>query len=367
MAFYALLLAAGVALCSASNNTNQHHHHHHHLAAKIPTVAAIDPCLLDPCRSLCFETFPELVPYRTGILCDIQYKYWSASSNLTEIHHTTETALVFLLAPEKESLIGLLAMIRSFDRFYPFEVDVVLLMETVSERVEVLFQRITRRRIVFVDISEEFTPRSPYKDITWKSCAFDIRVGYRYMIRFMSGPLYWLPQLDNYTYALRMDDDSLFTAPIHTQLTLELEKMNSAYAYAVDSTERPDCYYGFEAFIQNWIKEDKDGKKPLPILPTNKKFMNDQYHMHNFLFNCNFEIVRLDYFRHPHYRKYWKHLDDSGLFFSTRLGDHEVKTAYLDLYEAPDKIICFANLPYFHSNPSNPSKCASHQMVTVVL
>jgi hypothetical protein len=68
------------------------------------------------------------------------------------------------------------------------------------------------------------------------------------------------------------------------------------------------------------------------------------------VFNCNFEVVSLARFRSPHYRAFWAHVNGAGLFWSTRLGDHQVKTLYVETFEPEDNVVCYGNLPYGHPN-----------------
>ena len=75
------------------------------------------------------------------------------------------------------------------------------------------------------------------------------------------------------------------------------------------------------------------------------------------IFNCNFEVVSLVRFRDSHYRTFWALVDAAGLFFSTRFGDHELKTVYLETFEPAENVVCFENLPYSHPYPIS---CASN-------
>ena len=68
------------------------------------------------------------------------------------------------------------------------------------------------------------------------------------------------------------------------------------------------------------------------------------------VFNCNFEVVSLARFRSPHYRAFWAHVNDAGLFWATRLGDHQVKTLYVETFEPEEHVVCYGNLPYGHPN-----------------
>lgn len=71
----------------------------------------------------------------------------------------------------------------------------------------------------------------------------------------MSGPVYWLPQLEKYDQVLRFDDDSLFTRPFTRSLELQ---GNETYAYAIVSGDDEDCQRGFPEFMRNTYEGSPD-------------------------------------------------------------------------------------------------------------
>jgi len=256
---------------------------------------------------------------------------------------------VVLVEPSKDVILGSFQkMIRSINTFYPFAGDVLVLHEGLTSTVQRMIQYSSTRHMRFADISRWFDSSNN----TWAflpKCSGH-GIGYRYMCRFMSGPLYWMPELDEYDYIIRMDDDSSLTDRIQMDLVAELEKRNAAYGYALDGSDDANCFRGAHDFLRNWVKSNASIGKPLQkIKPNNLKFSGESLDgFEAWVMNCNFEVVRLDYFRDPHYRSYWISLEASGLFVTTRLGDHQAKTMYLAAYAAETEVVCFSNLPYTH-------------------
>lgn len=103
--------------------------------------------------------------------------------------------------------------------------------------------------VSFIDVRKHFSPDvlGPLGDrqIGGGGCSYSL--GYRLMCRFMSGPLYWLPELERYDQLLRIDDDSRYTHPIRRPLQL---RDNEMYAYAIVSHDHEDCQRGVPEMIR---------------------------------------------------------------------------------------------------------------------
>ena len=189
----------------------------------------------------------------------------------------------------------------------------------------------------------------------------------------MSGPVYWLEELKEYEYLIRLDDDSLFTGPVRMDLIDLMKQYRAVYGETLDHNDVKDCYVGAEEFIKSWIgtvnHEAYGMKVQYPFSQSNAKFVDNGLTMTNAIFNCNFEIVQLEFFRSKHYREYWKAIHDSGLISGTRLGDHQIKTMYLDLLTKPDQVICFKGLPYQHGRGERPltSICRKYPNSHIIL
>jgi hypothetical protein len=125
------------------------------------------------------------------------------------------------------------------------------------------------------------------------------------------------------------------------------------YAYTIKSRDTPDCQMGFPEFMRATYEGS----------PAVVRWGGDVYSApwvaipgHR-VYNCNFEVVALARFRTPHYRAFWTAIEAAGLFFSTRLGDHQVKTTYLNTFEPAENVVCYQGLPYIHPHVGPDSFC----------
>lgn len=248
-------------------------------------------------------------------------------------------------------------MIKSLDRNYPHEAALVGLHEGVKESELAKLQlESTRRKIKWVNIAVFFN-RMAWGDEPMRSCGHSL--GYRLMCRLMSGPVYWLDVFKPYRYVIRMDDDSAFFKVVKNEIRLD---QNATYGYTLEDWDRSTCQNGFinklRHFTYNKHTAINGSGMPLSFVPSAfgkfgfsrpwKRREAESDMLGPAVYNSNFEIVDLNIFRSEHYRVYWEFIESSNLFFLTRLGDHEVKTVYLNLYEKENNIICFKDLPYSH-------------------
>ncbi len=118
--------------------------------------------------------------------------------------------------------------------------DLFVLREGVAGPADVAAVAAIAPNATFVDISTHFDPSLlVVPNATAQTCGSS--AGYRLMCRFMSGPVYWMRELDAYDQVLRFDDDSRFTAPITQSLALN---GSETYAYALKQKDAVGCVQG---------------------------------------------------------------------------------------------------------------------------
>lgn len=290
---------------------------------------------------------------------------WSLPfSSLSPIATPQRLAVCILVDPAtvgSDARPGFAAAIESFARHYaavprpPF--DIIVLYEVLSPAVNIsaLVASLNvesggnlKMAVRYIDVSLYFD-RALARGLEGKSCIVPYGpIGYRLMCRFMSGPVYWLPELDGYDQFIRLDEDSRFTADWDVSLELEATE---TYAFAMVNDDFPQCEIGFEEFVRKHYEGAPEVVRFGPLVYASPWVHNSR----NFIYNCNFEVVRLSRFRSAHYRAWWTLIDESGLFMTTRLGDHQVKTVYLETFEPAENIVCYSSLPYWHAYDQSSS------------
>ena len=291
---------------------------------------------------------------------------------LSSAVENTTTLAVMVLAHHDPAQI-----IREFVQFYSgSRYDIFVLHE--GRRINMSAAAAAAPNVTFVDVSMYFNESLLVRRSNGEpTCGAGI--GYRLMCRFMSGPVYWLREFDKYDQLLRFDTDSHFTSPITESLMLH---GHESYAYALKQKDalqyvsfmhadrqtdtllcnnffffffcnRPppppphdfcSCQIGFTDLVHSIYEKTGD------FLRFGENAWAAPWVRLSWVFNCNFEVVSLRHFRSIHYRTFWDHINSAGLFWSTRLGDHQVKTIYVETFLREDSVVCYADLPYSHPN-----------------
>jgi hypothetical protein len=222
--------------------------------------------------------------------------------------------------------------------------DVMILHEGLTVMQRLTIESLTARKIIFVDVTSYFTPRREWEDIRKKTgCAQNFGMGYKLMCRFWSGPVYWLKELEPYRYLIRLDDDSRLTKIVPTDFIDVMHLHNATYGYILEELDSPDCMVGATAFMTDFTQNH-----PLPQMRHSALKYDADGEVTRMVYNCNFEVVDLEMVRSAHYRTYFDALERSGLFFTTRLGDHQAKTMYVETYQVSSQLICFRDVAYHH-------------------
>jgi len=357
-----------------------------------PTITFSSTC--DPCAPGCLTHSSDLAEFQ-GLkhLCvgrkepNVRPAEWATSPH--------KFVLLTMLEPPKktmefETLKNTIKLLNSADLYFPYKADYLILFDFASELELRFLHRVSHRTVVFVNVTNEFAPipeRNNYYLKHRTACHGDY--SYRAMCRFASGPIFWMDFTKDYDYFVRMDEDAYFQRKVPTDLVSNLKAMNAGYGYALEQTSSSQCRIGMNNTIVKFINEvdhDAYGRPWVRLgnfkffhqMPNNKfdivdvkeitkkplyphaskthgsvNIAEDLVAITYYTYNCNFEIADLKYFRHPHYRLFFKYFDDSGSYFSTRMGDHEVKTLYLELFAERQKIGCYPDLPYFHHSINN--------------
>jgi hypothetical protein len=266
------------------------------------------------------------------------------------------------------------SLLLQLDRYYPYPVDIMILHENLSTTDKEIFTSFTLRNIIWVDVSQYFITSKSETQIPWNYCARNTRMGYRKMCQLMSSQLYWMPELDSYQYIIRFDDDSEILGNIPFNFFDMMDQYQLNYAYALEIRDNPECQTGFIDTIHHYV--ERNHIKPVRFGPVSfypstnlDNIGGDTWNATSRVFNCNFEVVRLDTFRSQAYRNYMAEIESSQLIFTTRLGDHAIKTVYLELFIEENKIACLTNFPYGHGHGQGHRKttCKHYGLNVVVM
>jgi hypothetical protein len=115
---------------------------------------------------------------------------------------STSRYAIVLLVDHREENVEWRNILHDIDRYYPFDIDVVILFTFLTSLQKEMIDLSTLRKTLFVNVSEHWDPK--LKNDQPGICKFTPHGdSYFFMIRFMAGPVYWLDQLKEYDYIIR--------------------------------------------------------------------------------------------------------------------------------------------------------------------
>lgn len=172
-------------------------------------------------------------------------------------------AFVTMLEPPSKGkgntvLENVIELLQSVDEHYRYHADYFFFVDNVLDLELLMIQRVTHRKLTFIDVTSEFRKPPPSHPMMAKYHARNRCEGdfsYRAMCRFASGPLYWIKFLDPYDYIVRLDEDARLTRRVPTNIVSDLVDINGAYGYVLEQPSSSACRVGLDEHIVNFINQ----------------------------------------------------------------------------------------------------------------
>jgi hypothetical protein len=206
----------------------------------------------------------------------------------------------------------------------------------------------TRRQMMFLDISSVFTlfPSNfdPCRTTTpWRARG---KWNYQLMIRFWFKILFELPQLKQYEYIMRLDDDSKVMG---TWINVFSEMRNKHAVYFANNidadTDRilPGTTTLQQVALKYVLFNNITIKQPGMIRAG---FGDD----HVLTYYNNFEVMKLKFFRRPNIRQWVEEIDRTNGIFKYRWGDAPLRYITLAIFADTNEVLhrSHYNMAYCH-------------------
>ncbi len=330
------------------------------------------------CSVVCFLAFASLI----WIWCTASAKSWAVHVNqgdrtvhtLGDNHPKRIKGAIVFLAPQRHegSMWGidrfcmLLRAVRSVDmyfnsRFGPYPIYVLVAKDyaldprkkdgVYSDADRSLIRRwAPNSSVVFLEINmysgDALEPGTNRDQILkWrqgKNGAIPGRdLGYTSMCRLWSGRLQSMSFLDQYTFYLRMDDDSLLTQHLTLDPFQQMERNELIYAYRRQALDD----WGIQQLWQITKPHLDTNRTDLPFV----EYISGKIHYSGFQPYNNFHVSRIDFWRSHAWQNVWKEYNNHHLFFKYRVGDANVHAMALMMMDRA-KYDIWPELPYVHNS-----------------
>ncbi|CAF3393477.1 unnamed protein product [Rotaria socialis] len=213
------------------------------------------------------------------------------------------------------------------------------------------FLRLTKtmkRQVSFLNVAEVFNLFPTEFDACKTKTSYRVRGKWNYllMIRFWFKTLFELPQLQQYDYIMRLDDDSKLLGRWFNVFD-EMRRKNAVYfANDIDvdlETQLPGTM-NMKQVTSDYIKKNNIHPKQMNML--NQAFNNNT--VWNY-FN-NFEVSKVEFFRRREVRHWVDTIDSTHGIFKYRWGDAVLRYLTMALFAESHEVLHRPayNLPYCH-------------------
>lgn len=170
----------------------------------------------------------------------------------------------------------------------------------------------------------------------------DFGPGYRSMCRWYSMHMFEAMDYLGYEWVIRIDDDSVFPAPIPYDIVAIMEANGAEYGYRADSTDTSEVTNALPEAANYWLTAEN--MQPTWLLqycsPQNISGLT-RAGWSGIIFYNNFFVARISWWLQPKIQAWLSFLLSSGGFYKFRWGDAPVHTFTMGMFMSEDSILQF--------------------------
>ena len=246
-------------------------------------------------------------------------------------------AVIWYMASRPCLKDNLKLLYQNFNGQYKYPVLVTTFGKQYSDRYIKKIHEEIDEGIKFIELSKPEVPNHikeeelfyNRKEIEYVRKSFPkSRIGYLHTNHFVGGQIMNHPEMKQYNYVLKMDDDTFIIKKIDFDLFQFME--NNGYKFAssdlkkYDGERQKNCQIGLRDLAKKYLKDNN-------INPVNKIALTDNGDWDSV---CPYDpsIWDLRIFRNENWNTWWRAVEDSGGIYKYRWGDLEFHSLYLAMY-----------------------------------
>lgn len=268
----------------------------------------------------------------------------------TPIHTSShQKNLIAILITTITSKIAL--RLQRFDQHFLDNFTTPILIMHSKEPYESELERLSttmRRPVLFLDVADAFRLFPSGFDPCRTKTSYRVRGKWNYllMIRFWFKFIFELPQLREYEYIMRIDDDSQLTGNWFNVFD-EMRAKNAVYFannVDVDLEEQLPGTMGLKQITEEYIQQNNIKVKQSDMLRD--AFSNNT--VRNY-YN-NFEVANIEFFKREYVRRWVEAIDATQGIFKYRWGDAVLRYLTLAIFAEKQEVLhrLDYDLPYCH-------------------
>lgn len=166
--------------------------------------------------------------------------------------------------------------------------------------------------------------------------------GYRHMCHFFANDIFLRPELADYDYYMRLDDDSFILSPLTFNVFARM-RGGHRYAYRVILRDRPHVCVGLGDVVARHFGESPHAGRCKPPPPYR-------------CFYTNFEICDLAWFRGPEWQSYFAAIDRARGIWKYRWGDAPIRYYGVMNSLPPEAVLNLVEMHYHHQDEWLPGR-----------
>lgn len=284
---------------------------------------------------------------------------------VTPSWHAPIKAVIYFLTRRSRVLRMQVALQSLYDNFYAEypHYHVLIFHDDLSERDQSRMQKsVPAMPLKFVRIhlrlpvhlSEESVPA-----LVTHCSPNSSTIGYRHMIMFHATGIhsYLLDKANGFSdaeYVLRLDDDSLLTAPVGYDLFKLMRENNFSYGFVNTVQDDPGCVLGLWNHTRDFLNRlntstlQKTSQSRLGRLVSESNMAQFKSWPEGRVIYNNFELSRLSLWKSELWVEYMRSVDISGKVYTHRWGDAPLHTIFVLLGIPLKQVHAFGDLAYRH-------------------
>jgi hypothetical protein len=190
-------------------------------------------------------------------------------------------------------------------------------------------------------------------------------IEYKNMIAFMTYGFTRIPELTQYHYLMRLDDDACIKDAINYDMFAEMRSRRSMYAFHDMFIDPAHVVVGINEFMDDYADQAMQSNHNNHIgstahLRRDKTTQWANLDLHNWRINLhmkdspafadNFEIIDIRRYMENDIAQFLRHVENSHMIYHRRWGDSPIRYYMAELFWGPQEVLWLCDFDFQHSS-----------------
>jgi hypothetical protein len=203
---------------------------------------------------------------------------------------------------------------------------------------------------------------NPPTDIAFEDAKAPLsNIEYKNMIAFFTYGFTRVPELTQYHYLMRLDDDSCMHDTINYDMFAEMRGLRTHYAFRAMFLDKENVVEGMNEFIDEYRRKflgrtdtlDSKGASDASYPWANLELHNWRVALNTKgapSFSTNFEIIDIRRYLETDIAHFLRHVENSHMIYHRRWGDAPIRYYMAELFWGPQEVLWMCDFDFQHSS-----------------